>query len=76
MFLGQQGLGTVQQHEVRRACATLERGYSPGEARELRAVASFHNPAGHAYGYVRFSQLAYGDGEQSDTIIEVCILIS
>lgn len=28
------------------ACSSLERGYSPSEARELRAIASFHHPAG------------------------------
>lgn len=39
------------------ACSTIERGYSPTEARELRAIASFHNPAGYAFGYVRMVSL-------------------
>lgn len=34
-------------------CSTIERGYSPSEARELRAIASFHHPGGFAYGYIR-----------------------
>lgn len=53
------------------ACAPLVRGYSPSEARELRAVASFHHPGGFAWGYVRFSQLVTNDGGTSDTVIEV-----
>uniref|UniRef100_A0A182WSI4 Superoxide dismutase copper/zinc binding domain-containing protein n=1 Tax=Anopheles quadriannulatus TaxID=34691 RepID=A0A182WSI4_ANOQN len=53
------------------ACSTLERGYSPNEAREIRAIASFHHPAGFAYGYIRFTQLIGNDNSQSDTIIEV-----
>lgn len=38
---------------LRWACSTIERGYAPSEARELRAIASFHHPDGFAYGYVR-----------------------
>ncbi|KAB0794972.1 hypothetical protein PPYR_11811 [Photinus pyralis] len=53
------------------ACTTIERGYSPSEAREIRAIASFHHPQGHAYGYMRMKQLIYSDGSQSDTIIEI-----
>ncbi|KAI8423349.1 hypothetical protein MSG28_014359 [Choristoneura fumiferana] len=53
------------------ACASLQRGYGPSEARELRAVASFHHPGGFAWGYVRFTQLVTNDGGASDTIIEV-----
>ncbi|XP_053680518.1 uncharacterized protein LOC128731419 [Anopheles nili] len=53
------------------ACSTLERGYSPNEAREIRAIASFHHPAGYAYGYIRLTQLIGNDNSQSDTIIEV-----
>lgn len=34
-------------------CATVERGYAPTEARELRAIASFHHPNGFAWGYIR-----------------------
>jgi len=34
-------------------CSSIERGYAPSEARELRAIASFHHPGGFAYGYLR-----------------------
>ncbi|KAJ3643412.1 hypothetical protein Zmor_026124 [Zophobas morio] len=53
------------------ACSTIERGYSPSEARELRAIASFHHPSGYAYGYMKMRQLIYNDGSKSDTTIEV-----
>lgn len=53
------------------ACSTLERGYSPNDGREIRAIASFHNPLGFAYGYIRMTQLIGSDDSQSDTIIEV-----
>ncbi|XP_034232585.1 uncharacterized protein LOC117640300 [Thrips palmi] len=53
------------------ACASIERGYAPSEARELRAIASFHHPAGFAYGYIKMTQLIYSDNSQSDTVIEV-----
>ncbi|KAJ6637646.1 hypothetical protein Bhyg_10377 [Pseudolycoriella hygida] len=56
---------------IRWACSTLERGYSPQEAREIRAIASFHHPNGFAYGYIRFTQLIHNDGSKSDTVIEV-----
>lgn len=39
---------------IRYACADLVRGYSPSEAAEFRAIASFHHPDGYAWGYVRF----------------------
>lgn len=58
-------------HNLRWACSTLERGYSPQEAREIRAIASFHHPYGYAYGYIRFTQLIHNDGSKSDTVIEV-----
>lgn len=53
------------------ACSTIERGYSPSEAREIRGIASFHHPGGFAYGYVRLTQLIHSDGSQSETILEV-----
>jgi hypothetical protein len=56
---------------MRWACSTIERGYSPSEARELRAIASFHHPDGYAYGYLKMKQLVYNDGSKSDTTIEV-----
>lgn len=52
-------------------CSSIERGYAPSEARELRAIASFHHPGGFAYGYIRMTQLVYNDGSKSDTVIEV-----
>lgn len=60
-----------REHNLRWACSTLERGYSPQEAREIRAIASFHHPYGYAYGYIRFTQLIHNDGSKSDTVIEV-----
>lgn len=41
------------------ACSTIERGYSPAEARELRAIASFHHPGGFAYGYMEMVVVAF-----------------
>lgn len=58
-----------KEKNIRWACSTLERGYSPSEAREIRAIASFHHPAGFAYGFIKFSQLIASDGSQSETII-------
>lgn len=60
-----------KEKNVRWACSTLERGYSPSEAREIRAIASFHHPKGYAFGYMRFTQLIHKDGSRSDTVIEV-----
>ncbi|XP_046613525.1 uncharacterized protein LOC124301932 isoform X1 [Neodiprion virginianus] len=60
-----------KENNFRWACSTIERGYSPSEARELRAIASFHHPQGFAYGYIRMSQLVYRDNSKSETIIEV-----
>ena len=34
-------------------CGTVGWGFSPAEAVEIRAMASFHHPAGYAWGYVR-----------------------
>ncbi|KPJ12105.1 hypothetical protein RR48_02994 [Papilio machaon] len=55
----------------RSACSSIERGYSPSEAREIRGIASFHHPGGFARGYVRMTQLIHNDGSASDTVIEV-----
>lgn len=60
-----------KDRNMRWACSSIERGYAPGEARELRAIASFHHPLGYAYGYIRMTQLVYHDGSKSETIIEV-----
>ncbi|XP_052752768.1 uncharacterized protein LOC113514487 isoform X1 [Galleria mellonella] len=60
-----------KSRDRRWACSSIERGYSPSEARELRAIASFHHPGGFAYGYIRMTQLIHNDGSASDTVIEV-----
>ncbi|CAK9808868.1 Superoxide dismutase [Cu-Zn] B [Anthophora quadrimaculata] len=60
-----------KEKNLRWACTTIERGYSPSEASERRAIASFHHPQGFAYGYIRMTQLIHQDGSQSETIIEV-----
>uniref|UniRef100_A0A336LP05 CSON014973 protein n=1 Tax=Culicoides sonorensis TaxID=179676 RepID=A0A336LP05_CULSO len=52
-------------------CGTIERGYSAKEARESRAVVSFHHPLGYTYGYIRLSQLIGLESGQSDTTIEI-----
>ncbi|XP_077282996.1 superoxide dismutase family protein Rsod [Arctopsyche grandis] len=70
-ILGRSVVIQKESKHQRWACSSIERGYSPSEARELRAIASFHHPAGFAYGYVRMTQLIHKDGSQSDTIIEV-----
>ncbi|XP_058804660.1 uncharacterized protein LOC131671891 [Phymastichus coffea] len=70
-ILGRSIVVHKKEKNARWACTTIERGYAPSEARELRAIASFHHPQGYAYGYIRMTQLIYNDGSQSDTIIEV-----
>ncbi|KYN36526.1 Superoxide dismutase [Cu-Zn], partial [Trachymyrmex septentrionalis] len=60
-----------KEKNLRWACSTIERGYSPVDAYELSAIASFHHPQGFVYGYIRMTQLVYKDGSQSETIIEV-----
>lgn len=70
-ILGRSVVIHKKERNTRWTCTTLERGYSPSEAREIRAIASFHHPQGYAYGYMRFTQLVYNDGGKSDTTIEV-----
>ena len=70
-YLGRSIVIHKREKSLRWACSSLERGYSPSEAREIRAIASFHHPGGYAYGYLRMTQLISFDGSQSDTIIEV-----
>ncbi|KAL0112201.1 hypothetical protein PUN28_011934 [Cardiocondyla obscurior] len=60
-----------KEKNLRWACSTIERGYSPTDADELRAIASFHHPQGFVYGYIKMTQLVYKDGSQSETIIEL-----
>lgn len=70
-ILGRSVVIHKKEKNSRWACSSLERGYSPSEAREIRAIASFHHPAGYAYGYFKFSQLIGSDGSQSETVINV-----
>ncbi|XP_031842214.1 uncharacterized protein Rsod isoform X2 [Nomia melanderi] len=60
-----------KEKNLRWACSSIERGYSPSEASELRAIASFHHPQGFAYGYIKMTQLVHRDGSESETILEV-----
>lgn len=71
MHLGRSIVIHKRDRMLRWACSTLERGYSPSEAREIRGIASFHNPLGYAFGYIRFTQLIHNDGSKSDTIVEL-----
>ena len=56
---------------ARWACASIGWGFSPSEAKEVRAIASFHHPDGYVWGYIRFRQVIYYDGSKSDTSMEV-----
>ena len=51
--LGRSVVINKKDKNVRWSCSSIERGYAPGEARELRAIASFHHPHGYAWGYIR-----------------------
>lgn len=53
------------------ACSTIGWGWDPDEASQVTAIASFHHPNGYAWGYIRFSQVIYKDGSQTETIIQV-----
>ncbi|KAJ2940014.1 hypothetical protein O0L34_g14045 [Tuta absoluta] len=70
-ILGRSVVLHKKARDRRWACSSIERGYSPSEAREIRAIASFHHPGGFARGYVRMTQLIHNDGSASDTVIEV-----
>jgi Cu/Zn superoxide dismutase len=70
-LLGRSIVVHKKEKMLRWACSTLERGYSPSEAREIRGIASFHNPNGFAFGYIRMTQLIGNDGSKSDTVIEI-----
>ncbi|KAL6264113.1 hypothetical protein P5V15_004191 [Pogonomyrmex californicus] len=70
-ILGRSVVIHKKEKNLRWACSTIERGYSPADASELRAIASFHHPQGFMYGYIKMTQLVYKDGSQSETIIEV-----
>ncbi|XP_050440615.1 uncharacterized protein LOC126845769 [Adelges cooleyi] len=71
VFLGRSVIIHGMPSKKRLMCSTIERGYAPSEAREIRAMASFHNPNGFLKGYIRMTQLIYNDGSKSDTVIEV-----
>ncbi|XP_072936452.1 uncharacterized protein Rsod isoform X1 [Epargyreus clarus] len=70
-ILGRSVVLYKKSRDRRWACSSIERGYSPSEAREIRGIASFHHPGGFAYGYIRMTQLIHNDGSASDTVIEV-----
>ncbi|GLH08747.1 Uncharacterized protein GBIM_13929 [Gryllus bimaculatus] len=70
-ILGRSVVIHKREKNVRWTCSSIERGYAPSEARELRAIASFHHPLGFAWGYIRMTQLIYNDGSASETILEV-----
>ncbi|XP_049880527.1 uncharacterized protein LOC126376997 isoform X2 [Pectinophora gossypiella] len=70
-ILGRSVVLHKKTRDRRWACSSIERGYSPSEAREIRGIASFHHPGGFAHGYVRMTQLIHNDGSTSDTVIEV-----
>ena len=53
------------------ACSTIGWGWDPDEASQVTAIASFHHPDGYAWGYIRFSQVVYRDGSQTETVIQV-----
>ena len=53
------------------ACASIGWGFDPDEAKEVRAIASFHHPKGFAWGYIRLRQVVYRDGSTTDTSMEV-----
>ncbi|XP_068625420.1 uncharacterized protein Rsod isoform X1 [Battus philenor] len=70
-ILGRSVVVYQKERKRRWACSSVERGYSPSEAREIRGIASFHHPGGFAWGYVRMTQLIHNDGSASDTVLEV-----
>ena len=53
------------------ACSSIGWGWDPDEADQVTAIASFHHPNGYAWGYIRFSQVVYKDGSQTETIVQV-----
>lgn len=52
-ILGRSIIIHKKDNDFRWACSSIERGYAPSEAREIRAIASFHHPYGFAWGYIR-----------------------
>ncbi|XP_063614256.1 uncharacterized protein LOC134787421 [Penaeus indicus] len=60
-----------KEKNARWFCGSIGWGYSPAEARQVSAIASFHNPQGYAWGYIRLRQLVYMDDSFGETYIEV-----
>ncbi|XP_037782115.1 uncharacterized protein LOC119578625 [Penaeus monodon] len=60
-----------REKNARWFCGSIGWGYSPAEARQVSAIASFHNPQGYAWGYIRLRQLVYMDDSFGETFIEV-----
>lgn len=72
-ILGRSVIIYKREKNRRWACSSFDRSYNPKDSREIRAIASFHNPKGYAYGYMRFRQLVHKSGSKSDTVIEVSL---
>ncbi|XP_071538692.1 LOW QUALITY PROTEIN: uncharacterized protein [Panulirus ornatus] len=60
-----------KEKNARWFCGSIGWGYSPSEATQVSAIASFHNPQGYAWGYVRMRQLVYRDDSFGETFIEI-----
>ncbi|CAG0919694.1 unnamed protein product [Notodromas monacha] len=60
-----------QPNEKMWSCASIVFGYDPSEAEHRSAIASFHHPGGFVRGYIRFRQVRYKNGYESETYIEV-----
>ncbi|XP_054168653.1 uncharacterized protein LOC128965900 [Oppia nitens] len=60
-----------KEKNFRWVCSTINIEESKDMAREIVALASFHEPRHLISGYIRFKQLEYIDGSLSDTWIEV-----
>ena len=70
-ILGRSIVVHKKEKGARWACASVGWGFSPSEAKEVRAIASFHHPNGYVWGFVRFRQVIYYDGSKTDTSMEV-----
>lgn len=46
-------IGAFFPPSYRWACGNIVWGYSPAEATQVSAIASFHHPKGYAWGYIR-----------------------
>ncbi|KAJ0170967.1 hypothetical protein K1T71_013739 [Dendrolimus kikuchii] len=50
-ILGRSVILHKKTRDRRWACSSIERGYSPSEAREIRGIASFHHPGGFTHNH-------------------------